>query len=342
MRKKTYRKFSREMHEVNFSRVGISQCQFELTFCCDLRCSHCYTGCFNNQSSAKKELNTRQVFRILDALAQAGILWLCFTGGDPLVRADFSQVYTYARKKGFLITIFTNGYSFSPAMIKYLAAHPPFSIEITLNAVSDHFYDRITRTKGLLSAVKRNILSLKRSGIPLRIKTQVTRQNIDHIPRIRVFCLKERLALSLDYTLYPQLNKDRSVCDLRVPLEKMNSFNRSAGCVRNSLGWKKHPGQTRLFPCTVTSGDGIYIDPRGKVFFCPLLRKPSFSAFKPGFEKQFREALIALRKKDRLAPPAQCLHCQYRNYCANCPGKAYLETGDMRSVVSYYCHLAKK
>jgi len=46
---------------------------------------------------------------ILDEVADAGCLWLLITGGEPLLRPDFRDIYMYAKRKGFLITLFTNG-----------------------------------------------------------------------------------------------------------------------------------------------------------------------------------------------------------------------------------------
>ena len=39
----------------------------------------------------------------------AGCLWLLITGGEPLIRPDFLDVYTHAKRKGLIITLFTNG-----------------------------------------------------------------------------------------------------------------------------------------------------------------------------------------------------------------------------------------
>lgn len=80
---------------------------FELTFRCNLRCVHCYCNLKpNDQDEIEKELATEEVFNILDQVAEAGCLWLLITGGEPLLRPDFLEVYTYAKKKGFIITLF--------------------------------------------------------------------------------------------------------------------------------------------------------------------------------------------------------------------------------------------
>ena len=69
----------------------------------------------------------------MDEIHKEGCLWLTFTGGDPLVREDFLEIYSHAKKKGFIVTIFTNGQAFTKEIFDYLGKSPPFSIEITKN-----------------------------------------------------------------------------------------------------------------------------------------------------------------------------------------------------------------
>ena len=62
--------------------------------------------------------------RLLDELHDMGTFWLLFSGGEPFARKDFLDIYTYAKNKGFLITIFTNGTVLTPAMADHLAEYP--------------------------------------------------------------------------------------------------------------------------------------------------------------------------------------------------------------------------
>ena len=83
--------------------------QIELTYRCNLNCVHCY--CVEEDKG--KELGTKEVKIILDDLKKEGCLWLALSGGEPLMRKDFLEIYAYAQKKGFLITLFTNGQLFN-------------------------------------------------------------------------------------------------------------------------------------------------------------------------------------------------------------------------------------
>lgn len=78
------------------------------------------------------ELTYKEHCRILDEVSAAGCLQVCFTGGEMFIRKDFLDIYTYAKRKGMLVTLFTNGTLSTPQITDYLVNWRPFSIEITL------------------------------------------------------------------------------------------------------------------------------------------------------------------------------------------------------------------
>ena len=73
--------------------------QIELTYRCNLNCIHCYCKGLEDK---EEELNTFQWKTYFDEIRQEGCIFLGFTGGDPLIRDDFLELYSYARKKGFI------------------------------------------------------------------------------------------------------------------------------------------------------------------------------------------------------------------------------------------------
>src|SRR3990167_2579403 len=105
-REKEYRDFSRDFHKIAGHKPIVAQ--IELTFRCPLHCEHCYTDCYNNNDSAKDEMSTEDIKLVLGKCKEDGVLWLSFTGGDPLIRKDFTEIYIYAKNLGFIVTIFTS------------------------------------------------------------------------------------------------------------------------------------------------------------------------------------------------------------------------------------------
>src|ERR1700733_9217731 len=82
----------------------------EVTRRCPLTCLHCYNNLsMSDGDASSRELTREEHYRLLDELATAGCLWILYTGGEIFARRDFLDIYTYAKQKGFLLTLFTNG-----------------------------------------------------------------------------------------------------------------------------------------------------------------------------------------------------------------------------------------
>src|SRR3979490_3357652 len=77
--------------------------QFDLTYRCNERCVHCYLD-----HEDHGELSTREVEEVLDQLAEAGTLFLTFSGGELLLRKDFFPLLAHARRLRFDVKIKTN------------------------------------------------------------------------------------------------------------------------------------------------------------------------------------------------------------------------------------------
>jgi radical SAM protein with 4Fe4S-binding SPASM domain len=309
-----------------------------LTFHCDLHCRHCFTEPYNNPRCIKDELGTKEAKLILEKAHRAGVLWLAFTGGDPVSRKDFLSVYSYAKEKGFLITVFTNGYSVTEEVVDLFRRKPPFVVEITLNAVTGALYDRISQVKGSFDKVMRGIDLILRRKLPLKIKTQVTKDNWRDVARIKKFLKARNLEFLPSYILYPRLNRDTFPCRLRITPRQVLSLDGSDGCLtaKVNMAGKDH----RLFPCVVSAGDGFIIDPYGNIILCLLIRKPRFSLLKVGLIPALRKLCRSFENMEFLGN-SQCRNCSRKAACWQCPGKAYLENGNMQLPIDYYCELSK-
>ena len=178
MRELQYKDFSLNTHKKNWRLKKPNFCQFELTFKCGLHCAHCYCDCYNSPSHIKRELNTEQAISIIDKMHSMGVIWLCLTGGDPLARGDFLKIYSHAKDKGFLITVFTTGYSLTEEIADYFTKRPPFVVEITINSVSEDRYESITQVSGSYRKTMSALETLLKKGIPLKAKTMATKQNL--------------------------------------------------------------------------------------------------------------------------------------------------------------------
>ena len=164
----------------------------EVTHRCPLECAHCYNNLpVGDADARRRELSTDELRRIIDEIAEAGGLWLLFTGGEIFARQDFLEIYTHAKQRGLLITLFTNGTQITTAIADYLVEWPPFSIEITLYGRTRETYERLTRVPGSFDRCMRGIRLLKERGLPLKLKTVAVTINRHEISDMQRFAEEE-------------------------------------------------------------------------------------------------------------------------------------------------------
>ena len=325
--------------------------QLELTRRCSLNCIHCYC---NVSEDKKKELTTREWKKILDEVQQEGCMRLTLTGGDPLVRDDFLELYAYAKSKGFLIILFTNGYSLTKEIIDYLAKSPPLSIEITLNGITRETYESITQVRDSFPRVIENIKSASKSKLKIILKSNCLKQNKDEIARIKGWAedllgkpAQNKHRFKYDPMIYPRLDGDKTPCDYRLSFEELAELRKQDPDI-----WKEYqkglhsdmPDMERdgsfLYPCN-SYLQQFFIDPYGRLKFCGFSDKFSVdlktTAFKEGFYNVFPRLL-----DERFKTNSKCRDCRLRPVCYHCPARAVLETGNEESPVPYYCRLAEE
>lgn len=352
MKEIQYKDFSLKTHEKNWRRNKPNVCQFELTFKCSLHCKHCYSDCYNNPSYIKKELNTKQVKYIIDKIHKIGVFWLCFTGGDPLEREDFLEIYSYAKDKGFLITIFTTGYSLTKEIADYLAKKAPFVIEITINGVTKNTYENIAQIEDSYERTMAGMDMMLKRRLPFKVKTMIIQENLKELPKIKEFLENKGLKFRPSALLHARLNKDSTPCTLRLTPEQFIELNKlfdvksteedeEGAQVRNEHKRYKR-ASNKLFNCAAGVEDGINIDPYGKMFICSCIREPAIDLL-GATQADIEEALFDTFPKiadSEFKTDSKCRYCDIRDFCYLCPGKSYLETGDMEGRIDYFCKLA--
>ena len=117
-----YGEFSGKLHRHFAGKRAPTNVSLELTRRCPLDCLHCYNNLpMGDQAARSQELTFAEHVRLLDELVAAGTLWILYSGGEIFARKDFLDIYTEAKKRGFLITLFTNGILINERIADHLA-----------------------------------------------------------------------------------------------------------------------------------------------------------------------------------------------------------------------------
>ncbi len=143
--------------------------QLELTWRCNWRCVHCYQDEHRGEA-----LDTARLGRLWRELRDAGCWHLILTGGEPLVRADFSALVEGARAAGLAITLYTNGHLVDAARAAWLTARIA-AFEVTLLAGTAAVHDELSGVRGSFARSVRGIEALIAAGGSVLVKTPLLR-----------------------------------------------------------------------------------------------------------------------------------------------------------------------
>lgn len=316
----------------------------ELTLRCNFRCQHCYVSHGHRGIPGKQELSTLELKRILDEIAKAGTLWLLLTGGEPLLRRDFADIYTYALKKGMLLTLFTNGSLLTPRTADLLAEWRPRVIEISLYGYTQETYELVTGIPGSYAQAMRGIELLLERQLPLKLKTMLMTLNAHELADMEATA--KRLGVEfrwdgiLNESLVPGCGRPR---ELRLSPQELVQLDlldekRNAGLRKlfeRNFGQRLNPNS--LYQC----GAGVHsyhIDPYGQLCLCIMARRQSYDLRHGTFSEGWSEL-----GRFRSQPPRgeyKCGTCDLASVCSNCPGWSELETGDAQQPVEFQCQIS--
>ncbi len=325
------------------SRTPVSG-SLELTLRCNLNCAHCYVRLpLDDKQALEEELSCSEICAVLDDAAREGCLWLLITGGEPLVRPDFVEIYTYAKKKGFLITLFTNGTLLTEKLADFLKEYSPYMVEISLYGVTSETYERVTRVPGSFQRSLQGIHLLREKHIPLQLKSMALTVNRHEIQDMERFARELGVKFRFDPIINAPINGSKEALRLRLApeevleldlAEKKRSDNYREFCQK----FWGIPEIDKLYGC----GAGLnnfHIDPHGKMSICMSARWPSYDLRQGSFQEGFFTFFPQVRSQ-KPESSYRCGRCEMHSLCGNCPGTAYAEAGDPEAAVDYYCRIA--
>jgi radical SAM protein with 4Fe4S-binding SPASM domain len=346
----TYTAFSRAIHERHFGRRAPVEVSIEVTRRCPLECLHCYNNLPMNDAGARaQELTLEEHCRLLDDLVAAGTLWILYTGGEIFGRRDFLDIYTEAKKRGFLITLFTNGTLITPRIADHLAEWRPFAIEITLYGATRETYEALTRIPGSYDRCMRGIRLLVERGLPLKLKTVPTKINQHEVYEMKRMAEEEfGVEFKFDSLINPRIDCSQSPVSVRMSPEEVVALDYFDPQRAQEYG-RLIEHETRA-SIVATPDDnhryfcgggmsGCAIDPNGQMSICVISHQQDYNIRTKGFQEGWDGRLQEIRNQPRTRPTI-CDRCQIRSVCGMCPANGELENGDPESPVDFLCQVA--
>ncbi len=130
---------------------------WEVSLLCNAKCLHCYSSSGPGVRHPH-ELNTDEALSLIDQLAEAGLLILAFSGGEPLIRKDIFQLIERAVENQLVVNVASNGAIINSKFAKKIKESGVRSVTISLDAASAEVHDYFRQCPGLF---KKSINAIK-------------------------------------------------------------------------------------------------------------------------------------------------------------------------------------
>jgi radical SAM protein with 4Fe4S-binding SPASM domain len=349
MIEQSYGEFSAALHGAQVGRRAPLQVSIEVTRRCPLECLHCYNNLpMGDMEAKRREMTKEEHFRLIDELVELGCFWLLYTGGEIFARKDFLEIYTYAKQKGFLITLFTNGTIITEAIADYLKEWPPFAIEITLYGRTRETYEALTAIPGSYDRCLRGIKLLRERGLPLKLKTVATSVNKHEVVAMRQFAEEELgVEFKMDGQINPRIDCSQSPLAVRLTPEEVVALDMNAP--KGMSEYRRLAERDVASPPNLSKNESVYfcgggmdsfaVNANGEMSICVISQQDTFDVRGPGLKQVWEESLLQLRNRKR-SRVTKCTECRIQSLCGMCPANGELENGDKESPVDFLCHVA--
>lgn len=340
-----YRDFSAKLHERAARQDRVIKAQMEVTYRCNLHCVHCYTDPYNKQEFFPREMTLPEIKRILDEMADLGILYLNLTGGEIFMRRDFFEIYEYAYGKGFLLQLYTNGTVFTQSIIDRLRQLRPFSIDVSCHSVDEEAFDRFTQVPGSFRRFTEGMKLLFDSGLPFSFRTLAMSWNKEELPQIRRYIESFGQPFKFTTSLSARLDGDTSSLDYRLTPEDVRVLegrgqqaDLNMDDCREAEAVLGASGSDRLYRCGCAT-DTIHISAWGELGTCTMQYEYRASLRKHSLKDAIAKVFAEVRAQ-RYTDDTPCRSCAIHAFCEKMPSDAKWEAGNPQAPIPYDCDVA--
>ncbi len=345
MREISYETFSRKIHARN-ERIPLNV-TLELTYRCNNRCVHCYCGLPPDDPARQAELTLDEITDLLDQLRKMGSLWLLLTGGEALLRPDFTEIYLAAKKRGFLVTVFTNATLITDEITTIFRRYPPFTVEVTMYGATARTYETVSRLPGSYRLYQQGLKRLLAAGIEVKLKTMALTVNQHEIKDME----RQAKELGCHFRFDPLLHARIDERDFSAPeqyrlspAEVVTLEELFPGRMEEHREYCERVGTTPVVSDYIlTCGAGrntLHIMPDGRVAPCSMLLKSAVSCREQSLASIWNTHFSAFRAQKKTFTLA-CDQCRRQPLCSQCPGWSMVEHDRFDTEVGYLCNIAR-
>lgn len=336
---------------------------FELTVRCNLHCKMCMFRHDDreNPELMAKELTAAQWIDMARQAAEAGTMNLLITGGEPLLRPDFCEIWEGIYRQGFVTTLYTNATLVTPRVMETLRKYPPHKIGVTIYGASPETYGRVCGHPEAFQKMVEGIHQLQTLPSQMEYRATIIKDNFEDGPAIDELVRRE---FEIDNAVKQSCPVNKAVrggcadvescrvapeLDMQAKMERIvESFHRIVGDrfkrenlkitrTNHAAATGEQKARATLFGCD--AGMSQYtITYEGYLLACQMIGAFSTNAKINGLKNAWERFPFEVHVP---YDEGKCGDCKYQDGCRACYGTRYAETGDFNGCSDYLLRVAK-
>ena len=324
---------------------------FELTSRCNFRCKMCYVQMTpEEQRAVGCELTTQEWLDTAQKAVDKGMIYLLLTGGEPLLRPDFIELYTRLIQMGLVVSVNTNGSLITPQIVACFRQFPPERVNVTLYGSSPCRYAIVCGNESGYSQAIQGIRLLKQAGIRINLNTTFIRENSPDMEALVAFAKQENIPIRTAAYLFPPVRNGHEEQKGNLTAEEMGRLGAEFDCMTMDASQKQKRLQyihsclseksddmqePECRPAACMAGRGAFwISWDGIMYSCGMLSQEGVNIRECGFSEAWDKTVASAKK---LYLPAECSTCKYQKLCPSCAAVSQCVNGQQGILVPDMC-----
>jgi radical SAM protein with 4Fe4S-binding SPASM domain len=312
------------------------------------------------QASRGRELTTEEWLSVGRQAVDAGMVYLLLTGGEPMLRKDFTAIYSEMVRMGVVVSVNTNGTLITPEILECFQKHPPETVNVTLYGASPETYGGLCGVRGGYEKAFAGVRALIGAGVRVIINTTFTARNAKDMEALVAFAKEVGAPIRTAAYTFPPVRNQHEDSRISLTAEEQGVLNArfeyltstaeqratKAAYLRKAMEAEavriREPLPARGDPLGCMAGRGqFWMAWNGEMYPCGMLS--DYAAVKPAesgmdFADMWRQTHT---RTEGIYLPAVCVECALRRVCPSCAAVTHSNHGDTAKLVEGMCTYTK-
>lgn len=268
-----------DLHKSDNERTPVIG-HFEITRRCSYHCGFCY-----NHIEDKEELCTEKIIELVHSFKEAGCFYLNISGGEPMIRNDFSEIYRRIIEMGIHVTLETNLSLLNEEVLTMINEYPPVKIMISIYGATEATHQRVTKSVIPLKRIQDNIAHLVDQGHTILLRTPVSKYNYQELDKIKAYADELKVEYRFDPKIWWTQSGERRY-EFRCRTDMVEPYRKTDN-IFEDLYWQLKVLEEkpyRIKNCRWGENE-FYVNPYGELHYCIIFWMNKYNLLTGSFEE---------------------------------------------------------